>query len=112
MLKDGAEITLGRATSFSELLRLTEKAAVVAVDVPIGLLEAACPGGRECDRLARQMVGRAKAPAIFSPPCRGALPATGHKEANMLNRSSSPFQLGLSQQAFALFGKLREVDAE
>ena len=111
VLKAGAEIALGTVTSFSQLLRLTEAATAVAVDIPIGLMDAACRGGRECDRLARQMAGPAKAPAIFSPPCRGALKATSYAEANKINRDSSPCCLGLSQQAYALFGKLREVDA-
>ena len=58
----------------------------------------------------RQFVGPAKAPAIFSPPCRGALRATSYAQANEINRGSSACCLGLSQQAYALFPKLCEVD--
>ena len=47
VLKEGAEITLRKAASFPELLRMTEAATAVAVDIPIGLLKAACRGGRE-----------------------------------------------------------------
>lgn len=111
VLKEGAQITLGAAASFLELLQLLAKVDVVTVDIPIGLLEAACPGGRECDRQARKKVGPGKASSIFSPPCRGALVAIdSYTRANEINRDSSAFRLGISRQAHALFPKLDEVD--
>ncbi|HZH26113.1 MAG TPA: DUF429 domain-containing protein, partial [Azospirillaceae bacterium] len=46
---------------------------------------------------------------VFSPPSSAALHATDHAEACRLNRASSPHQLALSCQSYALIPKLREV---
>ncbi|NIR59392.1 MAG: DUF429 domain-containing protein, partial [Gammaproteobacteria bacterium] len=39
---------------FSELLRALPADCVVALDMPVGLLDAPAPGGRGCDRAARR----------------------------------------------------------
>lgn len=70
----------------------------LAIDVPIGLLDAPRAGGRPCDGAARKLLP-GKASSVFSPPTRPALSA----------RAWSP-ALGVSQQAFHLFPKIREVD--
>jgi predicted RNase H-like nuclease len=61
--------------TFEEVLALPERPVSVAVDMPIGLLERAAPGGRPCDREARTMLGRPRASSVFSPPTRKALAA-------------------------------------
>ena len=43
---------------FADVLSAPEQPEIVAVDMPIGLLERAVPGGRICDREARE-IGRA-----------------------------------------------------
>ena len=49
-------------------------AAFVAIDMPIGFLDAAAKGGRACEQLARAaMPGRAS--CVFSSPVRAALVA-------------------------------------
>src|SRR4051794_33828568 len=78
--------------------------------MPIGLLEAAVPGGRECDRLARRMLGPGRGSCVFPPPCRPALGAATYAEAVRRNRASASHGLGISRQAYGLFPKLREVD--
>src|SRR5690348_5464107 len=55
--RHGPEVDLERAGTVADVLRLADRAEIVAIDMPIGLLEAAAPGGRECDRLARRMLG-------------------------------------------------------
>jgi predicted RNase H-like nuclease len=89
---------------------LPPNTAVLAIDIPLGLDEAARPGGRECDQLARQRIG-ARRSSVFSSPSRGALNANSHAEASQMNRGSGPLAPGLSLQAYALFPKLREADA-
>ena len=84
--------------------------AVIAIDIPLGLLDAAVPGGRACDREARGLLGPGRASSVFSPPARQALAAKTHAEASQLNRSSGPSAGGLSIQAFAIFPKLRDAD--
>lgn len=89
--------------------RLPREAAAIAIDMPLGLLDVATPGGRGCDMLARQRFGR-RASCVFSPPARPALVAADFDAANRLNRESGPARLGISRQAFGIFPKLRDAD--
>lgn len=89
---------------FSALLALAERPAVIALDIPIGLLEAAQPGGRVCDREARRLLGRERQASVFTPPTRSALEARTYRQALALNGA------GLSKQAFHILPKIREVD--
>ncbi|WP_447975479.1 DUF429 domain-containing protein [Nitrospira sp. Kam-Ns4a] len=86
--------------SFAEVLALTPAPAVIAVDIPIGLLDSGRPGGRPCDRAARRLLGR-RASSVFSPPPRPVLAARRYDEVR---------RLGVSMQAFGLLPKIREVD--
>lgn len=98
------------AETVLEALNWTADCAAVAIDMPIGLPDAAEPGGRECEWLARKELGE-RGPSVFSSPCRAALGTNDHPTASALNRASSPHAIGLSKQSVALFGKMREVDA-
>jgi len=60
--------------NFHAVLALPEAPAVIAVDVPIGLLATASAGGRACEVLARQLL-RTRASSVFSAPTRAALAA-------------------------------------
>ncbi len=86
--------------TFAEVLALEPQPEVIAIDIPIGLLDKPEPGGRECDRQARKLLGR-RASSIFSPPTRPMLKATSYEQVR---------QLGLSIQAFNILPKIREVD--
>ena len=95
--------------AFSRLEQVLEPGpAVVALDMIIGLPDAAAPGGRECDRQARRLLGR-RGSSVFSPPCRPALAARSYPEALTANRAKHG--VGLSKQAYNLFPKLRQADA-
>lgn len=91
--------------SLSEVMSLPENPAPIAVDIPIGLLEQAEPGGRSCDRAARVLLGRGRASSVFTPPTRAALQGQSYREAMRLNGA------GMSKQTFNLIAKIREVDA-
>jgi predicted RNase H-like nuclease len=84
--------------------------AAVGVDVPIGLVDAAVPGGRGCDRAARRLLGPLRASSVFSAPVRSVLTARDHAEAVRRSRASSPHGIGLSKQCLHIVGKIREVD--
>ena len=84
---------------------MPERPLSIAVDMPIGLLERAAPGGRECDREARALLGRPRASSVFSPPTRKALAARRYEEVAALNGA------GMSKEAFNILPKIREVDA-
>lgn len=112
VLKDtGSGETRHRAVGqFADLLRLPEHPVVIGIDIPIGLLDRAIRGGRECDRAARSLLGQPRARSVFSPPVRVALRHADYASANKANRASSPDKIGISIQSFGLRTKLLEVD--
>lgn len=73
---------------------------MVAVDMPIGLLDIWEPGGRLCDRQARQRLHQ-RASCIFTPPLRSWLTVTSYEAVR---------GYGMSRQAFHLIPKIRELD--
>ncbi|MSQ47946.1 MAG: DUF429 domain-containing protein [Deltaproteobacteria bacterium] len=85
---------------FADVLALTPTPAVIALDMPIGLLDVQQPGGRVCDQQARQLLGR-RASSIFTPPTRPMLQATRYEQVRTQ---------GLSIQSFNILPKIREVD--
>jgi predicted RNase H-like nuclease len=109
-LATGSTAVLMVVTKFSDALNVPEAPVVVGVDIPIGLLDMAERGGRECDRLARDLLGWPRRNSVFSAPVRGALASQKFPEACMANRASSPLGIGISQQCFHIFGKMSEVD--
>ena len=93
------------AATFEEVLDRTRLAAIIAIDIPIGILDGAPKGGRDCDREARRLLGQPRQCSVFSPPCRAALLATSYRDAQRLNQPA-----GLTLQSFSLLPKIREVD--
>ena len=89
---------------FDEVVRLAEQPATLAVDIPIGLLERATPGGRICDREARRLL-RGRASSVFSPPARPALVNTDYRDAMQRNGG------GMSKQSYNILPKITQVDA-
>ncbi len=87
-------------TGFGEVLALSENLTVLAVDIPIGLLEKPQRGGRLCDQEARRLLGR-RASSVFSPPSRRVLQAENYSQVR---------RQGLTCQAFGILPKIREVD--
>jgi len=85
---------------FDEVLALLPPSTISAVDIPIGLLAEWQPGGRDCDRGARRLLGR-RASSVFTPPTRPLLDATHYAQVR---------GHGLSIQSFNILPKIREVD--
>ena len=54
--------------TFSDLLAHYRDAKLILVDIPIGLPEG--KGGRDCDREAREKLGRPRASSVFPTPTR------------------------------------------
>lgn len=82
-----------------------EGLSILAVDMPIGLLDAPRPG-RPCESEARKLLP-GKTSSVFPTPCRPALTCTTYARANALSKKLGA---GLTQQTFHLFPKLRELD--
>jgi len=78
--------------------------AILAIDIPIGLLESP----RACDKAARKLLGQPRGSSVFPAPCRPALGAQTYAEANSINREKT--MRGLSQQAWGIAPKVKQVD--
>ena len=115
----GVKLDLDRAAppdvlffaSFSDAVAGAGRPAAIAVDMPIGFLDVAEPGGRACERVARSLLGPRRA-SVFSAPTRAALAhAENYEEALAANRASGDEEVGLSLQSFHLMKKMNEIDA-
>jgi predicted RNase H-like nuclease len=113
MLEDGAvaDVTVvdGLGEHLTGVAEDLGELGGVAVDIPIGLIDA----DRDADRAARRLLpGRAS--SVFSTPPRSVVDAWAagqlatHAEASALARAVSG--KGLSQQAWRLVPKIAEVD--
>jgi predicted RNase H-like nuclease len=78
--------------------------ACVGIDIPIGLLD----GSRDCDKAARKLLGQPRGTSVFAAPCRAALSAKTHAAASATNLRITG--RGLSQQAWGISNKIRQVD--
>ena len=96
-------LALRRISALTEL----GDARVIAIDTPIGLVEA---GQRECDQQARRALGR-RSSCVFTAPIRPFLDATTYGEACAIGRSA-PGNHGkaLSKQAWNIMPKVRGID--
>ena len=109
---DGVRTTeLSVEPTFESLVALRSGSdAVLAADVPMGLLDAVAPW--PCDSAARQLLGK-RASTVFTPPWRPLLAAKTYEYARMLVSESKAIDtaaMGLSAQAFGIVPKVREVD--
>jgi len=83
-----------------------ETAALILVDMPIGLVESGA-SGRRCDELARSVLGPRRQ-AIFTPPVREATRKRRYPAAKRVNERKS--DASLSKQAFAISDQIAAVD--
>ena len=97
--------------TFSDLLAHYRDAKLILVDIPIGLPEG--KGGRDCDREAREKLGRPRASSVFPTPTRQTVQQASrapndYEAAGRTERRVSG--KGISRQAFAIAPKIAEVD--
>lgn len=83
-----------------------ERAARVLIDIPIGLIESG-ESTRECDRLARSVLGP-RSRSVFTPPVREATRKRRYPAANRVNERKT--DSSISKQAFAISGQIAAVD--
>lgn len=82
----------------------------IAIDMPIGLLSNAVPGGRPCEIEARSFLCGPRKSTVFSSPVLAAIIHDDYSAALVANKNSSAHKIGISKQAFALFPRLRECN--
>jgi predicted RNase H-like nuclease len=118
----GGEVRLRVVPRFAEVIAAPEAPAIISVDIPIGLPEQAGRGGRTADNAVRSLLG-ARRSSVFSVPSRRAVFAevgpfygqqsrcAAHQRACAIARETSVPPRSITIYAFAIFSKIREVDA-
>ncbi len=103
----GAELDYGLFATITDVMAANPLAQRVLIDIPIGLPSAQVPV-RECDRRARQLLGRGRRSSVFPVPSRSALQVADILEARRVNQT----ELGrsLTAQTWAIAPKIAEVD--
>jgi predicted RNase H-like nuclease len=111
--------SIRKIAKLSDLIDSFPQFEIIAVDIPIGLLDSYQVGGRECDRAARTLLREERGRSIFPVPLRCVLEVLNgpplpivekHQEACRRSRGSGPQAKGISRQAFNILSKIREVD--
>jgi len=95
--------------TFAEMLNISPLPTVIAIDIPIGLLDAARRGGRDCDVQARRLL-KIRQSSVFPAPVRVAISAMDYESAKRVNRESSSLNIGVSKQTHAIAPKIHDVD--
>ena len=104
-------LTIRKVSDLSTIFDGSTNFKIVAVDVPIGLLDAYEVGGRSCDRAAREFLGQPRSSSVFPAPVRAVLAATSWDDACARSRASAPHGKKITKQVWNILGKIREVDA-
>jgi len=95
---------------FADLLEAPERPARIAVDMPIGLPETIVGPGRAAEIAVRPLLGDRQS-SVFSVPARAAVMRENYPEACRVALETSAPPRKISRQGFALFPKIRELDA-
>lgn len=78
---------------------------VLAVDIPIGLME---QGARQCDFEGRRLLGRPRGGSVFPAPLRAVLAADSYEEACAARAKIEGKRLSI--QTWGIMPKIREAD--
>lgn len=90
------------------LARFFDAAAMIIVDMPIGLKD---EGRRACEALARRRLGAGRASSVFPAPRRPMLSMRDYADANAWGKAQGAAHGGgLSKQAWHILPKIREID--
>jgi predicted RNase H-like nuclease len=104
---NGRELQYALFSSIREVVDTFPGAERICIDIPIGLPWDEYPI-RDCDRLARSVLGRDRRSSVFPVPCRAAVHARSPAEARELNLVQ--LRRSLSAQALAIRCRIAEVD--
>jgi predicted RNase H-like nuclease len=98
------------APTLAAIADAPERPAFIAVDMPIGLPERTEGSGRVPEQLIRPLLGERQS-SVFAIPARSAVEAQDYAEACAIAAATSDPPRKVSRQGFALFPKIREIDA-
>ena len=102
--------TVQKVRNLSEVFDSSSPPKILAVDIPIGLLDVYETGGRGCDREARRFLGPKRRSSVFPAPVRPVLKASSYAEACAASRVSARHGKKISKQTWAIVPKIREID--
>lgn len=102
------DITYRKFLGIRQACEAYADADAVLIDIPIGLPESQEQDLQRPDKVARTLLPAKRKPSVFPVPCRQAVYAQTEGEANELNRAI--LARGLSKQALAFSGMIRQVD--
>jgi predicted RNase H-like nuclease len=105
VLEEGKQLTGFVVLSFGQILDRLPENAIVAIDIPIGLLD---KGARSCDLEARRFLHAPRASSVFAAPVRAALSSGTYTDACDAHFLADGRRM--SKQAFAILPKIKEVD--
>lgn len=94
------------AERLADLIGACPRVRVWAIDMPLSLPDAAT---RECDRVARRLLGPKRGASVFPAPPRAALDAASYKEG--CRNAFAATGRKLSKQTWNLIAKIRETRA-
>ncbi|MFT5359400.1 MAG: putative RNase H-like nuclease [Polyangiales bacterium] len=92
-------------SDFAALMNELSAAKVIAVDMPLGLVE---KGDRDADQAARDFL-KGQSSSVFNSPPRPLLAAKDYEAANKISRRISG--KAISKQTFNIVDKIIQVDA-
>ena len=92
-------------SSAAELFDQNPQPQIFAIDIPIGLPDA---DPRQCDMLARKMLGPKRGTSVFPAPIRNALKSQTRIEADAVTRSVDG--RGVNVFSWSLYPKINDVD--
>ncbi|MBM6593816.1 DUF429 domain-containing protein [Microvirga pudoricolor] len=108
-LDDPGAVGFRLVPDFAAVLAVSERPAIVAVDMPVGLPDRVERGGRRAEVLVRPLLGRLGA-SVFPTSVRAVVEAPAYGEAIALARSGlQPF--APSPFANAIVPRIRQIDA-
>jgi predicted RNase H-like nuclease len=109
VIMDAGQSTVRKVAALSEVFDGGADLDILAVDMPIGLLDTYEAGGRACDRAARKLLGR-RSSSVFPAPVRPVLASQSWEDACLRSRASGSCGKAISKQTFAILPKIREID--
>ena len=98
------------APTFEAIADAPEQPAVIAVDMPVGLPDRTEGSGRLPEQLIRPLLGERQS-SVFAIPSRRAVEAIDYAHACAIAAATSDPSRKVSRQGFAIFPKIREIDA-
>ena len=98
------------APTLAGVIDAPEEPAIIAIDMPIGLPDRTSGSGRLPEQLIRPLLGQRQS-SVFAIPSRQAVEAEDYGEACTIAAATSDPPRKVSRQGFAIFPKIREIDA-